>query len=121
VDVSFSDGVEELVLSQRGVVGAAVRQRMDSSCWLARVLVGQRQFHPRLFARLRLQLVERGVLVPDGNQLVFAQDYRFASPSTAAGVLVGGSANGRTSWKSTDRKTLKMVQAERAEARAEAG
>jgi len=64
---------------------------------------------------LRRQLQDRGVLVADGDGLVFAQDFRFGSPSTAAGVLVGGAANGRRAWKDKRRRTLKQLQSERAE------
>src|SRR6056297_1947082 len=62
---------------------------------------------------LRQQLIERKVLIEEDNALVFSQDYRFASPSTAAGVLVGGTANGRKAWKTTAGKILKELQEER--------
>lgn len=65
---------------------------------------------------LRKQLIERGVLLAKGDQLVFTQDFRFDSPSTAAGVLVGGSANGRRAWKDKHGRTLKNLQEARAEA-----
>ncbi|WP_421718069.1 GIY-YIG nuclease family protein [Algiphilus sp.] len=64
---------------------------------------------------LREQLLERDVLREDGDHYVFAQDFRFGSPSTAAGVLVGGAANGRTSWKDGAGRTLKALQEARAE------
>lgn len=63
---------------------------------------------------LRYQLQERGVLKSDGDSLIFTQDFRFNSPSTAAGVLVGGTANGRLAWKDTESRTLKALQEERA-------
>ncbi|RMH21486.1 MAG: DUF4357 domain-containing protein [Gammaproteobacteria bacterium] len=44
---------------------------------------------------LRSALRNRGVLKQENDFLVFQQDYRFSSPSTAVSVLVGGSANGR--------------------------
>lgn len=59
---------------------------------------------------LRLQLLDRGVLERDGDHLVFTQDFRFSSPSTAAGVVVGGAANGRTAWKDERGATLKRLQ-----------
>jgi hypothetical protein len=60
---------------------------------------------------LRTELQERGVLVPDGKHLRFTQDYRFESPSPAAGVVVGGTANGRLEWKGAkDGRTLKEIQ-----------
>ncbi len=64
---------------------------------------------------LRRQLLERGVLAAEGEHLVFTQDFRFASPSTAAGVVVGGNANGRTAWKDEHGVTLKVLQDVRAE------
>jgi len=63
---------------------------------------------------LRRQLQERGVLAADGLHLVFTQDYRFASPSAAAVVLVGGSANGRRAWKDASGIPLKQIQDTRA-------
>ena len=62
---------------------------------------------------LRRQLQDRGVLADDGDAWVFAQDFRFGSPSTAAGVLVGGNANGRRSWKDERGRSLKQLQSER--------
>lgn len=62
---------------------------------------------------LRKQLLERGVLIRDRDQLVFTQDFRFGSPSMAAGVLVGGSANGRLAWANERGATLKALQAAR--------
>ena len=64
---------------------------------------------------LRKQLQERGVLIADGDDLLFTQDFRFGSPSTAAGVLVGGSSNGRLAWKDERGRTLKELQQERTE------
>ncbi|MBS62578.1 GIY-YIG nuclease family protein [Salinisphaera sp.] len=63
---------------------------------------------------LRQQLQDRGVLVRDGQGLRFTQDFRFNSPSLAAGVLVGGSANGRVCWKDENGRTLKALQEARA-------
>ena len=62
----------------------------------------------------RQQLLERDVLRVEGDSLIFTQDFRFNSPSTAAGVLVGGSANGRITWKDEQGRTLKALQEERA-------
>lgn len=62
----------------------------------------------------RRQLRERGVLAETSEGLVFTQDFRFSSASAAAGVLVGGSANGRIAWKDERGRTLKWLQSERA-------
>ena len=64
---------------------------------------------------LRSNLQTRGVLKPEGKHLMFTQDYRFPSPSSAADVLVGGDANGRTAWKDAKGRTLKEIQEARLE------
>jgi hypothetical protein len=60
--------------------------------------------------RLREELLTRGVLVAQGVALVFAQDYVFTSPSTAAGVVLGRQANGRTEWREASGRTLREIQ-----------
>ena len=46
------------------------------------------------------ELVRIGVLAPtaDGRHREFSRDYAFSSPSAAAAVVAGRSANGRTHW-----------------------
>lgn len=113
------DATPELVLRERGAEGRG-REVADGFV----VLRGSRarasevgSIHEYL-SDLRKQLQERGVLTAEEDGLVFTQDFRFGSPSTAAGVLVGGSANGRRAWKDQSGKTLKALQEERAEAAA---
>lgn len=59
---------------------------------------------------LRKTLVAQGVLAPHGTNYRFTQDYVFNSPSTAAGVVLGRSANGRIEWKDAQGRTLKEIQ-----------
>jgi len=59
---------------------------------------------------IRSELVQQGVLQQVGDHYELTQDYTFASPSTAAGVVLGRSANGRTTWKTMDGRTLKSLQ-----------
>jgi len=59
---------------------------------------------------LRAALVANGVLKTSGDGYAFTQDYLFSSPSTAAGVVLGRSANGRTEWKAKNGKTLNAIQ-----------
>ena len=62
------------------------------------------------FKELRAALVTNGVLKSSEDGYIFTQDYLFTSPSTAAGVVLGRSANGRTEWKARDGRTLKELQ-----------
>ena len=59
---------------------------------------------------IRKSLVGSGVLRLEGDQYVVTQDYPFDSPSTAAMVLLGRAANGRTEWKTKSGSTLKSMQ-----------
>ena len=58
---------------------------------------------------LRQKLLDQGVLQQEDAGLRLTQDYVFNSPSTAAGVLLGRSANGRTEWKDGKGRTLKEI------------
>jgi hypothetical protein len=57
----------------------------------------------------RKQLVSDGTLVEKAGFLVFTKDSEFTSPSAAAVVIHGGSANGLTAWKTKDGKSLKQL------------
>jgi hypothetical protein len=59
----------------------------------------------------RRRLIEDGTLVVEGDLLKFTHDSEFSSPSAAATVVHGGSANGLLAWKSKDGKTLKELEA----------
>jgi hypothetical protein len=65
---------------------------------------------PASVIQLRAALVANGALIAGGEGYAFAQDYVFQSPSTAACVVLGRSANGRVEWKTKEGKTLKQVQ-----------
>ena len=58
----------------------------------------------------REQLVKDGVLTEVGGYLLFTKDHEFSSPSAAAAVIHGGTANGRTAWKDSEGKTLKQLE-----------
>ncbi len=59
------------------------------------------------FSNLRQKLVSEGVMVDKGEFFEFPEDYIFSSPSTAAIVVMGRSANGLTEWKQKDGVTLR--------------
>jgi hypothetical protein len=66
--------------------------------------------HVRGMYELRETLIGNGVLVPDAGDYRFAQDYVFSSPSPAAAVVLGRSANGRVEWKDVQGRTLRELQ-----------
>jgi hypothetical protein len=58
----------------------------------------------------RRRLIEEGTLVETGDHLKFTRDTEFTSPSAAATVVHGGSANGLLAWRSKSGKTLKELE-----------
>ena len=65
---------------------------------------------PSAVKSTRAALVQNGVLKLSGDSYVFTQDYVFGSPSTAAAVVQGRSANGRVDWKDSKGRTLNEIQ-----------
>ncbi len=64
--------------------------------------------YPNILAQ-RKQLIADGTLTDKGGFLVFTKDAEFSSPSAAAVIIHGGSANGRTAWKTEGGKSLKQL------------
>lgn len=62
--------------------------------------------YPYVIAQ-RKQLISNGTLAPMNGYLAFAKDAEFSSPSAAAAVVHGGSANGLIAWKAKDGRSLK--------------
>jgi hypothetical protein len=61
--------------------------------------------------RLREALIEQGICEMKDGQIVLLKDHLFSSPSGAGELLVGGSNNGRTSWKNGAGEDLKHIEA----------
>jgi predicted GIY-YIG superfamily endonuclease len=74
----------------REINGKFVVLRGSQAC-----LEVQRSFRS---ANRRAQLIEQGILVQQGNFLVFQEDVVFDSPSGAAMMVVGASVNGWQYW-----------------------
>ena len=58
---------------------------------------------PKSFKKKRAEIISEKIVI----EYEFTQDYLFSSPSTAAAVVMGSSANGLTEWKLKDGSTLK--------------
>ncbi|MDQ1770214.1 DUF4357 domain-containing protein [Labilibaculum sp. A4] len=56
--------------------------------------------------RLRGNLIERKILIEDGDIYVFQENEIFSSPSSAAAQVLARNANGWTEWKDKQGKTL---------------
>ena len=62
--------------------------------------------YPYLLA-LRKQFIADGTLISKNGFYEFTKDAEFSSPSAAAAVIEGGSANGLIEWRTEDGKVLK--------------
>ena len=60
----------------------------------------------------RKSLESQGILKAENGRLVFTKNYPFSSPSAAAGVIIGGSADGRLQWKNDKGKSIKDLEVE---------
>lgn len=62
------------------------------------------------FVKHRERMIKNGELEKSPQGLIFTEDYRFNSPSAAAALICGSSANGWTSWKDAQGQTLADVK-----------
>jgi hypothetical protein len=65
---------------------------------------------PYSLLNLRQSLINKNILNLVGEVYEFTEDYIFSSPSTAAVIVMGRSANGLTEWKLSNGKTLKEFE-----------
>jgi hypothetical protein len=66
------------------------------------------QSYPYVLAQRR-ELITNGTLIEKNGLFAFTKNTEFTSPSAAAAVIHGGSANGLTAWKNGDGKSLKQL------------
>lgn len=64
--------------------------------------------YPYVLAQ-RKQLIAEGTLAEKDGFLAFTKDVEFSSPSAAAAVIHGGSANGLIAWRTEDGRLLKQL------------
>lgn len=66
---------------------------------------------PKGFNTLREDLLEGELIKEKDGKLIFVSDYLFSSPSAAAAVVMGRSANGLIDWKDSSGRDLKSIEA----------
>lgn len=89
-----------LEIRKRGISASAVWQSGElvvEAGSMASELIGDSSY-----SAVHTELVKAGTLVPDGEHYRFKQNYAFRSPSAAATVVTGRSANGTLDWKEAD-------------------
>lgn len=66
---------------------------------------------PKGFDSLREELINGESVIDEQEKLILKEDVLFSSPSAAAAVIMGRSANGLLEWKNQAGKTLKEIEA----------
>lgn len=67
---------------------------------------------PPSMLKLRQELIEKSIIVQNGESFELTDDYIFGSPSTAAAIVMGRNANGLIEWKLPNGRTLKGFESE---------
>ncbi len=98
----------------KGARGADSRGKRTSDGFVvfsgSKVAVDTVPSFPKGFNALRDELIDNEIIVEEGEDLVLVSDYLFSSPSAAAAVIMGRSANGLIEWKNSKGKELKSVE-----------
>jgi hypothetical protein len=66
--------------------------------------------YPDGWKNSRQELIDNGTIIEKNEKLVFSNDYLFNSPSAAAAIVMGRSANGLMEWKNHKGKSLKDME-----------
>lgn len=103
---------EELVL--KGARGAAGRGKRTTDGFVvfkgSEMAVTTVPSFPRGFDTLREELVNGESVIEEQEKLILTEDILFGSPSAAAAVIMGRSANGLLEWKNKSGKILKEIE-----------
>jgi len=66
--------------------------------------------YPDGWKKYRQKLIDNKNIIEENGKLIFANDYLFNSPSAAAAIVMGRSANGLTEWKNNKSTSLKDME-----------
>lgn len=114
IRMAGANGGAETLIFREGGTEARAKPTTEGLLVLAGS-VGRAAHRPSLSASLvrrRQDLVEQGVVEIRGNDYVFVKDQLFASPSTAGAVVLGGSINGRITWKTPSGRSFQQLEDE---------
>ena len=107
-------GSDPLTNAPRAYIGEAKSQRTANGFVVfqgSTAVLEERpsaEIYPCVVAQ-RKQLIADGTLIDKDGFLVFTKDAELSSPSAAAAVIHGGSANGLIVWKTEGGKSLKQL------------
>jgi hypothetical protein len=102
------DSIKVSMMTNKGVMAQATYDQKN--CFIVKegstaVHIDQSSLQDALREK-KQELIKKGILIPDGDVLVFTVDYKFSSPSQAAAIIKGISSNGKNDWKNYTGMTL---------------
>lgn len=114
VKADSGESTKEEVLFIKGARGASGKGKRTSDGFVvfkdSEMATTTVPSFPRGFNTLREELVNGNSVVEKQGSILLAEDILFSSPSAAAAVIMGRSANGLLEWKSKSGKTLKDIE-----------
>ncbi len=76
----------------------------------SRISLNETPSVPKAAKDHRTIMLDKGILSLEDKYYVLTKDYEFSSPSLAAAVVRGASANGLTEWKDIQGRVLKAIE-----------
>lgn len=109
-----SDDVEQLYIKAARGADAIGKRALDGFVVLKASLIATETVpsFPKSVNILRADLISSGVISDKDGKMEFVNDYLFSSPSAAAMVVMGRSANGLVEWKDKSGKVLTDIESE---------
>jgi hypothetical protein len=109
-EVFVSNNISELSLNVKNIIAKAILTD-EGIVVLAGSGVSEKESKNYGYKTLREELIQDGTIQKNKNgDFVFVKKHLFASPSSAAAVIVGYSINGRRTWKDKEGRTLNEIE-----------
>jgi len=111
-----TEGTTTLICSAKGLTAQGRRTEngfvvLSGSQAVAEVRPSAADYIPGIL-RLREQYLVDGTLVKEDGFLRFTKDTEFSSPSAAAALIQGGTANGLIAWRTPKGRTLQELESQ---------
>lgn len=93
----------------------AIMQETDQGYIVLKDSEAKKELSPsctETYIKMRRKLLETQIMIEKGDELIFAEDAVFNSPSAASNMVLGRNSNGYTEWVTEDGKSFKEIQDE---------
>ena len=102
--------IEKVTFVLKGIDSSGTGKLLDSEKFEilkgSTIIEGNKGYTEKRNKRIIEELLENNLLEKVGNKYILKENYKVSSPSTAASLILGRSANGWKEWKTFDGKLL---------------